>query len=75
VLERIGQRFLHDPAGGQVDAGGQRAWLSGDPDFDRKTGERDLVDQRAQPAQAWLRRQILLVLAGGRGRQQAQQVP
>ena len=28
VFERVGQRLLHDPVGGEIDARGQRAWVA-----------------------------------------------
>ncbi len=52
VLERVGQRLLDDPVRGEIHPGRQLARLAGDAYLDRQAGERDPVDERAEPAAA-----------------------
>ena len=56
VLERVGQRLLHDAVGGEVDAGRQLAPLAGHVQLDRQPGRAAALDQRAELVQRRLRR-------------------
>jgi hypothetical protein len=63
VLERVGQRLLHDPVGGQVDAGGQRPRFALDRQLDRQAGLAGGQHQRIEVGQAGLRGQRLATAA------------
>ena len=56
VLERVGERLLHDPVGGKVDARRQLAPLALDADVDRQAGLAHVLDQPSSAA-ARLRRE------------------
>ena len=64
VLERVGQRLLHDAVGGEVDAGRQLARLAVDVQLDRQPGRAGALDQRAELVQRRLRRERGGLLAG-----------
>ena len=55
VLERVGQRLLHDPVGGEVDAGRQQPRLALDRKLDGQTDLTHLIDERLELAEAGLR--------------------
>ncbi|KUN47031.1 hypothetical protein AQJ27_12580 [Streptomyces olivochromogenes] len=46
---------MDDPAGGDIDAGRQRARFTGDPHLDREADEGDPVDEGAPSTQTRLR--------------------
>ena len=46
VLERVGQAFLHDPIGGEIDRAREREGVAVDVQPHRKPGAADLVEQR-----------------------------
>ena len=48
VLERVRERLLHDPVGGQVDARRQRPRLALDAQLDRQPGAAHLREQRVE---------------------------
>ena len=58
VLDRVGQRLLDHPVGGQLDAGRQRTRLPGHGQLDRHPGVAHPLHQRVQPVEARLRRQV-----------------
>ena len=71
VLERVGQRLLDDAVGGEVDAGGQLAALALDAQLDRQPRRARALDERAEPVQRRLRRELGEVLAGVQHAEQA----
>jgi len=57
VLERVGQRFLHDPVGGHVDAGRQCRHRPFDLKVDRQAGAPDAFDELGEALDSGLRRE------------------
>jgi hypothetical protein len=55
VFERVRQGLLHDPVGGEVDAGRQRSRLALDRELDRQPHSANLLDQLSQLGEAGLR--------------------
>ncbi len=55
VLERVGQRLLHDPVGGEVDAGGEPSRLALDRELYGQADAAHLLDQRVELREAGLR--------------------
>ena len=58
VLECVGQAFLHDSIGGEVDRTREREGLAVDVQPDRKPGAADVVQQRVEPVDARLGREL-----------------
>jgi hypothetical protein len=67
VLEGVGEAFLNDPVGGDVDTTRQREAIAGDTEPHGQCGAPDLFQQPAETVEAWLRCQFeaLAVLAHG----------
>ena len=66
VLDDVGERLLHDPVGGQVDALGERARLALDGELDADARGARALEQLRQLAEPRLRRErggLLLVAA------------
>ena len=72
MLERVRQRFLHDPKRGQVDPGGQLDRRPLDVQLDVAAGGPQLLHQRIEGAEPRLRRDHHLLIAGA---QHAEQPP
>ena len=72
MLERVRQRLLHDPVGGQVDARRQLAALALDRQLDRKPRVAHLRDERLELSERRLRRERDVLVVGA---QHAQQPP
>src|SRR5439155_3287562 len=64
VLERVRERLLHDPVGGEVDSRRQRCLLTLDPQLDRQARLAHLLDQRAERAEPRLRADRKLLITG-----------
>lgn len=71
VLERVGQAFLDDPVGRQVDRRRERERLAIDVQLDGQAGPADLVQQGAEGVEAGLGHQVDAVLVAVHGGQQA----
>ena len=63
VLERIRERLLDDPVGGQLDPDGELSTLAVDRELDRQTGVSKLADERRHVAQPGLRCERLVRVA------------
>ena len=72
VLERVRQRLLHDPVGGEVDAGRQRPRLALDRELDGQADAAHLLDQRVELCKAGLRPERGLAVGAA---QQAEHAP
>ena len=66
VLERVGERLLHDAVGGEVDAGGQRARLALDVQRDRQAGRRARARRARRARERRLRRRALVAVRAAR---------
>ncbi|MDP9136066.1 MAG: hypothetical protein M3N56_14705 [Actinomycetota bacterium] len=71
VLERVGERLLDDPVGGQVDARSQRDGLALEPQLDRQPGAGHLLGENVEVAQARQRRHRDLVVGAAQHPEQA----
>src|SRR4051794_22857604 len=54
VLERVGERFLHDPIGGELDAGRQRLGFAVDDEVGWQAGAPQLLGERREVGQPGL---------------------
>jgi hypothetical protein len=66
VLERVGQAFLDDPVGRQVDRRREREGLAVDVQPDGQAGPADLFQQCAEGVEARLGHQVEVVLVAAR---------
>ena len=70
VLERVGQAFLNDPIGGEVDPAWKRERLPVDVQLDGQPGAADLVQQCVEAVEAGLRHELhFLPFASHRGQE------
>src|SRR5213076_112 len=60
VLQRVRQRLLHDPVGGQLDPDWELAWLTFDLELDGKAGFPELPDENRNVGEAGLGREWLV---------------
>ncbi len=61
VLERVGETFLHDSIGGEVDRAREREGVAVDVQPDREAGAADVLHERVEPVDARVRRELEVV--------------
>ena len=71
VLERVGQAFLDDAIGGEVDRPREREGLAVDVQPDGKAGAADLLQQRVEAVEARLGRELDVVAVAAHRAEQA----
>jgi hypothetical protein len=65
VLERVGEPFLHDSIGGEVDSAREWKGIAGDVEPDGEAGPADVFHERAEPvdARVWGELEVVAVAA------------
>ncbi len=71
MLERVGQRLLHDAVGGELERGRERALVAGHEQLDLEAALSGLADQLRQLCKVGLRREIVGLLRTAEKAEQA----